>query len=363
MPALGRKLSRQPWEENGHWRTLRRLRTRSFDLRDGVRPLLYDECMLNQLAMDIGEREGLQRMFALAPSFMALLEGSDHRFTVANQAFQELVGKNDLVGKPLAEALPELVEHGLVELLDETARSGEPFVGRAMPIRVASPGGAPEEIFVDLMFQPLRDAGGGLSGIFVQGHNVSEDKRSEDLRSAHNKVLELAIGDSPLERTLGELIRIVESTSRTGVLGSILLLDQDGKHLRHGAAPSLPQPYMEAIDGAEIGPCAGSCGTAAYSAAPVFVSDIAEDPLWADFKEVALPHGLRACWSIPILTRGRKVLGTFAMYHREPREPTVRDLALVDLITQTAALVIDRERAQTALRDIASMAELPSPLP
>jgi len=81
----------------------------------------------------------------------------------------------------------------------------------------------------------------------------------------------------------------------------------------------------------------------------VFVSDIEKDPLWADYKHIALAHGLRACWSIPILTRGRQVLGTFAMYHREPREPTIRDLLLVDLITQTAALVIDRDRAQKAL--------------
>lgn len=169
------------------------------------------------------------------------------------------------------------------------------------------------------------------------------------------RVLELAISDSPLEETLGELIGIVESTSKTGVIGSILLLDQDGKHLRHGAAPSLPDAYCAAIDGAEIGPCAGSCGTAAYSGTPVFVSDIANDPLWADYKAVALPHGLRACWSTPIMTAGRKVLGTFAMYHREPREPTVRDLALVDLVTQTAALVIDRDRANTALRNIARM--------
>ncbi|MFL6830683.1 MAG: GAF domain-containing protein [Sphingomicrobium sp.] len=161
------------------------------------------------------------------------------------------------------------------------------------------------------------------------------------------RVLELAIGDRPLEETLGELIRIVEDSSKTGVLGSILLLD--GRHLRHGAAPSLPQPYCEAIDGAEIGPVAGSCGTAAFRGRPVFVSDIATDPLWAEYKTVALPHGLRACWSTPIITSGSKVLGTFAMYHREPREATVRDLVLVDLVTQTAALVIDRKRAQDAL--------------
>ena len=313
--------------------------------------------MLSQLAMDIGERDRLQRMFALAPGFMAILEGTDHRVMVANKAFEDLVNRGDLVGKSLAEAVPEMAEQGLVDLLDEAKGSGDPFIGRGMKIRMDLPGGWEEEIFVDLMLQPLRDAGGGVPGVFVQGHNVSEDKKSEELRSAHNRVLELAIGDSPLEQTLGELIKIVESTSRTEVLGSILLLDLDGKHLRHGAAPSLPREYLAAIDGEEIGPCAGSCGTAAYRGTPVFVSDIATDPLWAEYKVVALPLGLRACWSIPILTRGRRVLGTFAMYHREPREPTVRDLALVDLITQTAALVIDRERAHTALREIAEMAD------
>lgn len=170
------------------------------------------------------------------------------------------------------------------------------------------------------------------------------------------RVLELAMGDSALEETLSELLRVVESTSNTGVLGSVLLLDEDGKHLRHGAAPSLPKAYCEAINGAEIGPCVGSCGTAAFTAAPVFVSDIANDPLWIDFRELADAHGLRACWSIPILTAGRRVLGTFAMYHREPRQPTVRDLALVDLVTQTAALVIDRKRTQDALDKIAAIA-------
>jgi GAF domain-containing protein len=163
------------------------------------------------------------------------------------------------------------------------------------------------------------------------------------------KVLELAISDSPLEETLSELIRIVETTSKTGVLGSILLLDPDGRHLRHGAAPSLPKTYCDAINGAVIGPQVGSCGTAAFRGRPVFVSDIENDPLWEDFKDLALSHGLRACWSTPIITAGPKVLGTFAMYHREPREATVHDLVLVDLVTHTAAMVIDRKRSQEAL--------------
>ena len=143
---------------------------------------------------------------------------------------------------------------------------------------------------------------------------------------------------------------MVESTSCTGVLGSILLLDPDETHLHVGAAPSLPREFSAKLEGAAIGDCRGSCGTG-YLGAAVFVSDIETDPLWADFKHLPLAHGLRACWSIPILARGRKVLGTFAMYHREPREPTARDLMLVDLITQTAALVIDREGAKLALQN------------
>jgi hypothetical protein len=311
--------------------------------------------MLDQMSACRSEHERLQLMFEQAPGFIALVEGPEHRFALANEAFSDLVGKRALIDKAIAEALPEFAEQGIDEILDGVAYSGEPFVGRGMSLRVRRQDGSVEEVLVDLVFQPLPPTEAQPSGIFIQGHNVTEDRRSEALRNAHSKVLELAIGDAPLETTLTELIRIVEAHSRTGVLGSILLLDPDGIHLRHGAAPSLPREYDAAIDGAEIGPCAGSCGTAAFLGAAVFVSDIETDPLWADYKQIALPHGLRACWSTPILTRGRKVLGTFAMYHREPREPTVRDLMLVDLITQTAALVIDREQAKAALQSIATM--------
>ena len=297
-----------------------------------------------------GERERLSRMFKQAPGFMALLEGSDHRFAMANPAFYDLVGQRTLDRQSVADALPELVPQGFVEMLDNAAASREAVVARGMPLKIARTRDKTDEIYVDFVFQPLD------GGIFVQGQDVSEDKRNEDLRHAHAAVLEMAVADAPLERSLSELIRLVESTSRTGVLGSILILDEDGRHLRRGAAPSLPPAYSEAIDGAEIGPCAGSCGTAAFTGRPVFVTDIATDPLWAEYKVVALPHGLRACWSTPIITSGRKVLGTFAMYHREPREPTVRDLALVDLVTQTAALIIDRAKARTKLQEIAAMA-------
>lgn len=128
------------------------------------------------------------------------------------------------------------------------------------------------------------------------------------------------------------------------MLASVLLMDVDGKHLKHGAAPSLPDDYNRAIDGVEIGPSVGSCGTAAFRNEPVYVSDIATDPLWTDFKNVALSHGLKACWSMPIRSRSNRVLGTFALYHREPRAPGGQEKEIAELMTKIAALAIEHER-------------------
>jgi len=106
-----------------------------------------------------------------------------------------------------------------------------------------------------------------------------------------------------------------------------------------------------AVDGLAIGPSVGSCGTAAYRREPVYVSDIAGDPLWAPYAEFALSHGLRACWSSPILSSDAEVLGTFAMYYRQPRQPTARDLRTVDIVTRTVAIAIEQSRAEQALRE------------
>ena len=299
-----------------------------------------------------GERERLRQMFDEAPGFMALLEGPEHVFSMANHAYHDLIGGRDVLGKTVAEALPEVAEQGFVGLLQTVYRSREPHVGRAIPVMLDRGGHSAEQKFVDFIYQPLIMGDGDLTGIFVQGHDVTDHKTGEALRTAQNHVLELAIQHKPLEQTFEALIRTVEQWSSTGVLGSILVLDEDGKHLRHGAAPSLPQAYNEAIDGIEIGPAVGSCGTAAFTRQPVFVADIATDPLWADFRELALSHGLHACWSIPILSGAGEVLGTFAMYHREPRQPTEQDLQLVQVITRTAALVMNRARAEAERKRI-----------
>ena len=291
----------------------------------------------------------LGSLFERSPGFMAVLEGLDYKIALANDAFVDLVGP---IGKRLPEALPGFTGEGIDKVIDRALRTGEVVSRRGFTLSVRRADESAEKVLVDIAFYPLASSDGQPPGIFIHGNKVGDDGRSQALRTAHNKVLELAISDAPLETSLTELIRMVESASSTGVIGSILLLDRDGKHLRLGAAPSLPPEYSAVIDGAEIGDFRGSCGTAAYLGAAVYVSDIETDPLWAQFKQFPLAHGLRACWSIPILTRNRTVLGTFAMYHREPREPTARDLMLVELITQTAALIIDRERTKSALQDL-----------
>jgi GAF domain-containing protein len=147
---------------------------------------------------------------------------------------------------------------------------------------------------------------------------------------------------APLRETLEDLVRTVEELTPSGMLGSILILD--GNRLRHGAGPSLPDDYNAAIDGIEIGPEVGSCGTAAYHDKTVAVFDIEHNPLWANFKDLALKHGLRACWSTPIHGSGGKVLGTFANYYRVVRDPSPVDRELTEMITHTAAMAIEQVR-------------------
>src|SRR5207253_689794 len=173
----------------------------------------------------------------------------------------------------------------------------------------------------------------------------------EQLLDAQKRILELIVQGEQLSEVLTALCRTMESLSQGEMLASILLLDTDGVHLRHGAAPSLPESYTQAVEGLAIGPCVGSCGTAAYRREPVYVSDIAQDPLWAPFAEFALSHDLRACWSSPIFSSAGEVLGTFAMYYRQPRQPTPRDLRIVDIVTRTVAIAIERSRAEQALRE------------
>jgi GAF domain-containing protein len=167
---------------------------------------------------------------------------------------------------------------------------------------------------------------------------AAEQQRIEDLIDT----------DAPLHEILSELVLMIEAQSPE-MLCSILLLSNDGNHVRHAVAPSLAPDYVKAIDGSPIGPQHGSCGTAMFRGKPVIVTDIATDPLWDDYREYARMIDMAACWSTPILSSKGKVLGSFAMYYRQRRGPKPQEQRLTDVATRLAARAIEhavaRERA------------------
>jgi PAS domain S-box-containing protein len=169
--------------------------------------------------------------------------------------------------------------------------------------------------------------------------------QTRKLLAAQMRILEMIASRASLEDTLTSLASLVESQFE-GLLCSVLLLDEDGQRVHHGAAPTLPAAYTSAIDGQQIGPSAGSCGTAMYRREAVFVTDILEDPRWRDYRDLATQHGLRACWSTPILSHGEKVLGSFAMYYREPRSPSPAEIQLITEGAHIASIAIERWQEQ-----------------
>ncbi len=173
-------------------------------------------------------------------------------------------------------------------------------------------------------------------------------KDADDFCAGQGQILGMIAANAPLSEILERLVLLIEAQA-PGMLGSVLLLSDDGDHVRHGAAPSLPENYVKAVDGAPIGPKHGSCGTAMYRGEPVIVTDIFADPLWEDYRELAAGSDLRACWSTPILSGRGKVLGSFAMYYREPRTPTGDEAGLTDVATRIAGLAVEHQLAREVL--------------
>ena len=173
-------------------------------------------------------------------------------------------------------------------------------------------------------------------------------------RVGQTRIMQMVDAGAPLEEILRRLVFLIEAQSPDTIC-SVLLLSDDGDHVRHGSAPGLPAEYVKAIDGAPIGPKNGSCGTAMYRGQPVIVSDILQDPLWEDYRDLASAAGLRACWSTPIMSAKGKVLGSFAMYYREPQTPTGEESGLTEVATRIAGQAIEKQLArERSLREKAS---------
>ncbi|PYJ31699.1 MAG: hypothetical protein DME79_09760, partial [Verrucomicrobia bacterium] len=205
--------------------------------------------------------------------------------------------------------------------------------------------------YVQGVGRPVVNESGDVERYIGTTVDISERKRGEALFAGEKRLLEMMATGVALEEILNSLCVIVEAY-RSGTLASVLLLRPDGVHLDSVAGPSLPKGWRQEMEKLPIGPCAGSCGTAAYRGLPVIVSDIASDPLWEvrEHRAAALSHGLRASWSNPILSSEGKVLGTFCIYGRELQSPSAHDLGVMEKATHLARVAIERDRAEAAVR-------------
>ncbi|MFJ9732055.1 SpoIIE family protein phosphatase [Streptomyces sp. NPDC101171] len=297
-----------------------------------------------------GVDDDLSMLFGTSTALFASMAGPAHVLEAANPAFFAAIGggQRERTGVPLAELMPELTAQGFIGLLDQVYRSGERHVGRDARV-VIGVGDQAQESYFDFTYEARRDVGGNVIGVRMIGVETTQAKHARRLAAEQRALLEQIARQAPLHDVLDGMCRAIEELC-PDVLVSVLLADEDGRRLRHGAAPSLPDHYNQAIDGIAAGEGVGSCGTAAHRRRTVIVADIATDPLWDDFRVLAGRAGLAACWSTPVMAGDGRLLGTFAMYHRTPRAPQGTDLALARAFADTAALAIERHHIEQARR-------------
>ncbi len=178
----------------------------------------------------------------------------------------------------------------------------------------------------------------------------SQKDVEESFHAGQTRILEMVAADAPLPDILRSIVLLMEAQIE-GMLCSILVLTTDGRRVQHGAAPSLPGAYVEAVNGAPIGPKNGSCGTAMFLKRQVVVTDVLTDPLWTDYRGLARILDLSACWSTPIFSPRGDVLGSFAMYRREKRGPNSQETRLTQVATHISGIAIERQRIQETLRE------------
>ena len=313
--------------------------------------LMSEAARLFPLAVAQNERTlWLEAMIDEVPDYL-YFKDRNSRFVVANRAIvndNRREGLESLDGLSDFDIHPEHVARGFFRTEQEIMRTGVPMLDMEELIRDAR-GNLKWMLSSKL---PVRDAGGTVIGMVGTARDITERKRSESLHVGQAHLLKMIALGAPLVEIFSSLILLIEAHV-PDVTGSILLLAPDGKHLVNGAAPNLDPAYCALIDGVEIGPAVGSCGTAIWRGEPVIVSDIGTDPLWADYKALVAPYGFRACWSSPIRSYQGKALGTFALYSPVAGEPTAECLKLVGMATHIAGIAIERKEAEDSIQFMA----------
>jgi PAS domain S-box-containing protein len=296
-------------------------------------------------------RESEQRMRTTVDSAFDCIITMDANGDILefNPAAERTFGyrRADVLGQKLADRiLPPEFRDGHAAGLQRHVTSGKSRVlGQRLEMEAMRADGS--RFPVELTITTLGESSPPVYVGFLR--DITEAKRIARLEAGQRKVLTGIAARRPLAESLAEITLLYEA-QYPGALCSVLLLDAAGERVLHGAAPSLPDTYNLALHGVPIGEGVGSCGTAAARRERVIVSDIAKDPLWKDFAPLALEHGLRACWSTPVMSSDGKVLATFANYYREVREPSPAELAAIDTMAAMAAMAIEQERSYRQLQ-------------
>jgi diguanylate cyclase (GGDEF)-like protein/PAS domain S-box-containing protein len=297
------------------------------------------------------ERVSLQILIDQVPDYL-FVKDAQSRFIVANKSLAADYGRDDpseLFGLTDFDLHPRAVAQQFYDIEQKIVTTGQPMFD--LDEAIVDPDGVRKSLSTTKV--PFYNNRGRTVGVVGIARNVTARKQAEILRDGQAHILEMIATNAPLTDVLDYLVRLIEAQTE-GVCASVLLLSEDGVHLAGGVAPSLPVAYLKAIENAPIGPNAGSCGAAAYRRAAVFVADIATDPLWAERRTLAAAHGLRSCWSTPILSHQGGVLGTFALHSREARHPSQLELQLASFATRIAGIAIERKLAEERIRFMAT---------
>ncbi len=297
------------------------------------------------------ERISLQALVDWVPDYL-WVKDCNSRFVVVNKALAADNGRantSDMIGLTDFDLHTEDVARGFHAVEQNLIRTGRPIVDREEVVTNAA--GAKKWLLSTKV--PLRNDAGDIIGLLGISRDITARKLADVLRDGQSELLEMIATNAPLGAVLDRLMRLVES-QLTGILGSVLLLDGDGLHLQHGAAPSLAPDYVRALGGVRIGPKVGSCGTAAYRRQPVITSDIQTDPLWEDYRHLVADFGYRSCWSTPIMSHQGDVLGVFAMYSMTVREPAPIERRLIEVAIRIAGIAIERKHAEERIHFMAN---------
>lgn len=282
--------------------------------------------------------------------------GPDSKFTYVAGNVERVTGlkPDDLLGKTREEVYRNLQDMDAPEwqLYLGLMKAGKSFSDVEVPWHRADF----QDQFISLSGKPLYDDTGRFAGYRGVGRDITANKLLAMSRDSRNAVLECLAKGYPLKETLNKLILTGEEMNR-GMLGSVLLVDETGERLLSGAAPSLPNFYMKAINRTPIGPGVGSCGTAAHTKKIVVVDDVSTHPYWDKVRALTKKAGLKACWSHPIVASDGDVIGTFAMYYKENRVPNPRELEFIQNTANLAGIAIEKSRAEDELHRAKEKAE------